>query len=103
MKKLTLILITACLVSCAGPVSYTGQAPLAEGEAVKDWQKIEVISLTQIRKDYEIIGECRVDPAFDNVIGLKKQAARLNADAISKPERSSGGLLIAQAIKYKSK
>lgn len=88
------------LVSCVSPVSYTGEAIAKEGQAPKDWREIEVINIDQIKRDYVIIGQCRGDELFHDVVFLKKQAARMNADAIGRPE-FSGGYILSPAVRYK--
>jgi hypothetical protein len=103
--KNTITLIAAIigfglLSACVGPTSYTGNAPAPAGAKIKDWRTIEVVHLNQIKRDYEIIGECRGDAWLDNAVSLKKQAARLGADAISIPE-NNGFYIISQAIRYK--
>lgn len=105
MKKLK-PLVLCCLVSiiagCAGPVSYTDRAPIPRDRVTKNWAQIEVVSLTALRKDYEIVGECRAHAGSGAVQELKKQAAQLDADAISNPVPSqNGALLYADAIKWK--
>lgn len=103
MNRIHLILasITICVTGCYGPQSYTGEEPVPANAVTKDWRTIEVIHLNQIKRDYEIIGECRADAILHNAIHLKKQAARLNADAISTPEKTGGGYITSQAIRYK--
>src|SRR5881397_485660 len=81
-KRIALFAVCGCL----GPVSYTEQVPTPKGEETKDWRQVDVIHLNQIKRDYDIIGECRGDAWLDNVVSLKKQAARLGADAISLPK-----------------
>jgi len=100
MKYVLLLACSVLLASCVGPTSYTGEKPLAESEVTKDWKKIEVVHLNQLKKDYEIIGECRGDAWMDNAVSLKKQAARLGADAISIPV-NDGVYVTSQAIRYK--
>ena len=82
------------LTGCTGPVSYTDRPPASTGAVTKDWRKIEVVNLNQIRRDYDIIGECRGDAILDDAIDLKKQAAQLGADAISIPVHGGGGYII---------
>ncbi|HXC17217.1 MAG TPA: hypothetical protein VNV60_07240 [Holophagaceae bacterium] len=100
--SITLVAPLVTLCGCYGPVSYTSERPLPTSEASKDWHTIEVVHIDQIRRDYEIIGECRGDALLSNVIDLKKQAARLGADAITIPKVTDSGYLISQAIRYKS-
>lgn len=100
-NALSLIIGVFIMCGCVGPISYTDQQPAPAGQATKDWREIEVVHLNQIKKEYEIIGECRGDAWLDNTISLKKQAARLGADAISIPQPDGAGRIISQALKYK--
>ena len=93
--------IALALCGCLGPVSYTGEGLAPESQTVRKWQQVDVIHLNQIKRDYEIVGECRGDAWLDNVVSLKKQAARLGADAISIPKPDGTGRIISYAIRYK--
>jgi hypothetical protein len=91
-----LLLLTAVVSSCVGPVSYTDTVYPPTNPA-----QIEVIHLNQIQRPYDIIGECRGDVVLHSAKDLKKMAAKLGADAISIPERDQRGYIIAQALKWK--
>jgi hypothetical protein len=103
IARLCFVLFALATAGCVGPVSYTATPPAPKGAPVRDWQSIEVVDRGQIKRDYEIVGECRGDGWLDNTLTLKKMAARLNADAITLPEDAGGGYIIALALRYKDK
>lgn len=102
LVAITSVISLSTLLGCYGPVSYTSERPISANEVLRDWDTIEVVNINQIRRDYEIIGECRGDALLSNAIDLKKQAARLGADAITIPQATVSGYLVSQAIRYKS-
>lgn len=95
-----LLALAAFLSGCrTSVISYT-DAPIAKrGEELKDWREIKVVHIDQLERSFEVIGECRGNEVLDDVIYLKKQAVRLNADAISIPEYR-GDRIVSQAIKF---
>jgi hypothetical protein len=95
--KLILILMCFTMLSCLGPTPYSDSVK----HPPTDYRRIEVVHMSQMQRPHVILGECRGDPLFQDVMDLKKMAAKLGADAISTPEREVGGAILSYALKWK--
>ena len=95
MWKLLSLICTVLLVACGGmdysPGKYAPTNP----------SQIEVVSLGQLQRPYEILGEYTGNPVLQNMQEWKKKAAAMGADAVSIPETLPNGYVKIYAIKWK--
>lgn len=65
------------------------------------YSHVEVVSLSQLQKPYEIIGEYTGNPVLQNFKKWKQKAANLGGDAMTLPERQHNGYVKFYVIKWK--
>lgn len=82
------------LIGC-GSMSYTNKYPPTSATSV------EVVSLGQLQKPYEIIGQYTGNPVLQDMLDWKREIAALGGDALSIPETLSNGYVKMYAIKWK--
>lgn len=95
MVKLLIPVVVACLASCGGMNYSPGKYPPSNPG------QIEVVSLSQLQRPYEILGEYTGNPVLQDMRHWKQQAAGMGADAISLPETLTNGYVKVYAIKWK--
>ncbi len=82
------------LIGCGG-MSYTNKYPATSATSV------EVVSLGQLQRPYEIIGEYTGNPVLQNMMDWKREIAAMGGDALSLPETLPNGYVKMYAIKWK--
>ncbi|MDB6139086.1 MAG: hypothetical protein JWO94_2158 [Verrucomicrobiaceae bacterium] len=95
MKIFLALLVLSFLPAC-GSVSYTDgkYAPTLPSS-------VEVVTLGQLQKPYEIIGEYTGNPVLQTMRDWKVKAAAMGANAITLPETKPNGYIKVYAIRWK--
>jgi hypothetical protein len=62
---------------------------------------IEVVTLNQLQRPYEIVGEYTGNPVLQNMMDWKKKAAAMGANAISIPETLDNRYVKLYGIRWK--
>lgn len=89
------VLSVSILLAACSTVGYTDKYAPTEASSV------EVVTLSQLQKPYEIIGEITGNPVLENMGKWKTKAAQMGADAISIPAYMSNGYVKLYVIKWK--
>lgn len=88
-------LAVSVLLAACSTVAYTDKY------AATDSSSVEVVTLNQLQKPYEIIGEITGNPMLENMGKWKAKAAKIGADAVSIPEQLPNGYVKLYVIKWK--
>jgi hypothetical protein len=95
-KLLSAACVAVVMASCGGmnysPGKYAPTNP----------DKIEVVSLEQLQRPYEILGEYTGNPVLQSMRDWKQKAAEMGADAVSIPEMLPNRYVKLYAIKWKN-
>jgi hypothetical protein len=95
MKQFALLMIVTGLCACSS-MDYTGgKYPPTSPSSV------EVVTLSQLHRPYEIVGEYTGNPVLQNMMDWKKKAAGMGANAISIPEMLPNRYVKLYAIRWK--